>query len=83
MNTSERTTQRTFTGIVESNKMEKTIVVRVDRTLVHPKYGKRYVRSQKFHVHTVDAHELGEKVMFKECRPFSKTKRWIVVKATV
>ena len=83
MNTSERTTGRTFTGIVESNKMEKTIVVRVDRTLVHPKYGKRYVRSQKFHVHTLEKFNVGDKVEFKECRPFSKTKRWIVVKATV
>jgi len=80
MNTQERTIRRTFTGIVESNKMEKTIVVRVDRTLVHPKYGKRYVRSSKFHVHTEGKHEIADKVTFRECKPFSKTVRWIVVK---
>ena len=80
MNTQERTIRRTFTGIVESNKMEKAIVVRVDRTLVHSKYGKRYVRSSKFHVHTEGKHEIGDTVTFRECKPFSKTIRWTVVK---
>ena len=81
MNTPKSTIRRTFTGIVESNKMEKTIVVRVDRTLVHPKYGKRYVRSEKFHVHAPEGtYETGQKVSFQECRPLSKTKRWTVVK---
>ncbi len=80
MNTKPSTIRRAFTGIVTSNKMDKTIVVRVDRTLVHPKYGKRYVRSEKFHVHApTGTHEIGQKVSFKECRPISKTKRWIVV----
>lgn len=62
--------------------MAKTLVVRVDRTLVHPKYGKRYVRSEKFHVHAEDAgtRKPGDQVSFRECRPLSKTKRWIVAK---
>lgn len=81
MNTQKRTIRRSFSGIVVSNKMDKTIVVQVDRTLVHPKYGKRYVRSEKFHVHAPEGKfEIGQKVSFRECRPLSKTKRWTVVK---
>lgn len=80
MNNQNQKIRRSFSGTVESNKMEKTIVVRVDRTLVHPKYGKRYVRSEKFHVHApAGTFEIGQKVSFVECRPLSKTKRWIVV----
>lgn len=80
MNTQNRTIRRTFTGVVVSNKMDKTLVVRVDRTLVHPKYGKRYVRSEKFHVHAdKGTYEIGQTVSFRECRPLSKTKRWTVV----
>jgi len=71
---------RTHIGTVVSDKMEKTIVVRVDRTVVHPKYGKRYVRSKKYHVHDeARAYHTGEKVSFQECRPYSKTKRWRVL----
>lgn len=72
--------RRTLKGTVVSDKMEKTIVVRVDRTVVHPKYGKRYVRSKNYHVHDEkNAHHVGELVSFQECRPYSKTKRWRVV----
>jgi len=64
-------------GVVVSDKMDKTIVVRVDRTVVHPKYKKRYVQSKKFHVHDEHGqHKVGDKVSFRECRPLSKTKRW-------
>jgi len=73
---------RSLTGIVVSDKMEKTIVVRVDRTVVHPKYGKRYVRSKKYHVHDEKkAFKIGDTVTFQACRPYSKTKRWIVVRS--
>ena len=72
--------KRTFTGVVTSDKMDKTIVVRVDRTVTHPKYGKRYVRSRKFKVHDEgNAHKTGETVMFVETRPMSKDKRWRVI----
>ncbi|NQV90666.1 30S ribosomal protein S17 [Candidatus Uhrbacteria bacterium] len=76
--------QRTFTGEVVSTKMNKTLVVRVDRTVVHPKYGKRYVQSRKFNVHDEHgSYEVGEKVEFQECRPISKTKCWrVLVKKT-
>ena len=72
--------QRTFRGVVVSDKMMKTIVVRVDRTFVHPKYGKRYVRSQKYKVHDEkNAHHVGNLVEFVECRPLSRDKRWRVI----
>ncbi|MEK7615368.1 MAG: 30S ribosomal protein S17 [Patescibacteria group bacterium] len=77
---STHTTRRTLNGTVVSDKMEKTIVVRVDRTVVHPKYGKRYVRSKKYHVHDEhNSYKIGEQANFQECRPFSKTKRWRVL----
>ncbi len=79
--TTTRTIRRKFTGVVESVKMDKTIVVRVDRTVVHPKYGKRYVQSKKYHVHNESGtYQVGDKVTFQECRPYSKTKRWRVLK---
>lgn len=73
--------RRQFTGVVVSaNKTPKTVVVRVDRTEVHPKYGKRYVVSTKFMAHDekMVAKE-GEKVTIEETRPLSARKRWRVV----
>lgn len=78
--TSSPGSNRVFTGEVVSSSMDKTLVVRVARTLTHPKYGKRYVRSHKFHVHDEkNEHVVGDKVSFVECRPMSKTKRWRVI----
>lgn len=75
-----QTTQRTLKGEVVSTKMDKTIVVRVDRTVVHPKYGKRYIQSKNYHVHDQNnAHKVGDQVAFQACRPYSKTKRWRVL----
>lgn len=71
---------RQFTGIVVSDKNDKTIVVRVDNVKKHPKYQKRYVVSQNYKVHDEkNAHHIGDKVVFIECRPLSKDKRWRVV----
>jgi len=70
---------RKFQGIVISDKMDKTIVVRVDRVKVDSKYGKRYKTSRKYHVHDNDnKYHIGESVAFFETRPLSKTKRWSV-----
>ncbi|MBI4592476.1 30S ribosomal protein S17 [Candidatus Uhrbacteria bacterium] len=75
------TTQRTLKGEVVSTAMNKTLVVRVDRVVVHPKYGKRYVQSKKYHVHDEqNAHTTGEVVKFQASRPYSKTKRWRVMR---
>jgi len=69
-----------FNGVVVSDKMMKTIVVRVDSVKVHPKYRKRYTVSNKYKVHDERGqyHE-GDKVYFVECRPLSKEKRWRVL----
>lgn len=72
--------QRRFTGIVVSQAMQKTIIVRVDRVTVHPKYGKRYTISRRYPVHDErNQYHVGDRVTFVECRPLSKTKRWRVV----
>lgn len=71
---------RTFTGIVVSSAMAKTIVVRVDRTKVHPKYKKRYTSSRKYLVHDEkNASKVGQIVSFVETRPLSRHKRWRVL----
>lgn len=66
-------------GVVVSNKMQKTIVVKVERTLRHPKYGKVIKRAKKYYAH----HEglplnVGDKVTIIETRPLSKLKSWRV-----
>lgn len=64
-------------GIVVSDAMNKTIVVRVDRRLRHPLYGKVIRRSKKYHVHDEENRaKTGDHVRFLETRPLSRTKRW-------
>ncbi len=66
-------------GIVASDKMEKTVVVRVDRLVKHPKY-RRYVRrTSKFMAHDEQGATIGDKVRIVETRPLSSRKRWRVV----
>ncbi len=81
METSTTTMRRQFTGVVVSaNKTPKTVVVRVDRTEVHPKYGKRYVVSTKFMAHDeAMTTKEGQTVTIEETRPLSARKRWRVV----
>ena len=72
---------RTLVGIVVSNKMTKTIVVRVERKIKHPMYGKYIKRTKKYHVHDEDnSCAIGDKVQIKETRPLSKTKSWTLDK---
>lgn len=68
------------TGVVVSDKMDKSIVVRLDRTKVHPRYRKVIRRSKRVHVHDEknDAHT-GDTVRVVACRPLSKTKAWRLV----
>lgn len=64
-------------GEVISNKMTKTIVVRVDRRVPHPRYGKIMTKSSKFYAHDEDAKaKVGDRVRIVETRPLSKLKRW-------
>jgi small subunit ribosomal protein S17 len=67
-------------GVVVSNKMNKTIVVRVSRSVAHKKYGKVVSRSSKCYAHNeIDGVNEGDEVMIMETRPLSKTKRWRVL----
>jgi len=76
----ERKKRKTFVGIVESNKMDKTITVRVDRLVKHPVYGKYNKRTTKHKAHdAANACGLGDRVKIVATRPLSKTKRWRLV----
>lgn len=73
--------QRKFRGVVTTDKMDKTIVVKIDNVAIHPKYQKRYIVSKKFKVHDAkNEAKIGQTVEFVECRPLSKEKRWRLVK---
>ena len=76
-----RPARRRLQGTVVSTKMAKTIVVRVDRRIPHPKYGKYFLTSMKFKAHDErgDAKQ-GDVVLIEETRPISKDKRWRYVK---
>lgn len=74
---------RRLSGTVVSAKMQKTVVVRVDRMKVHAKYHKRYVQSQRYKVHDeAGSAKLGDQVVIEECRPISRDKRWRLISVT-
>jgi small subunit ribosomal protein S17 len=76
----ERGNRKVQKGIVVSNKMQKTVVVKVARTFRHPKYGKVVTRAKKFYAHNESAPlQVGDEVQIVETRPLSKLKRWRVV----
>jgi small subunit ribosomal protein S17 len=69
--------KKTLTGIVTSTKMSKTITVQVVREVRHPKYGKLYKVSKKFHAHDEkEEANRGDEVTIEEMKPMSKTKVW-------
>ena len=73
--------RKKFEGVVVSNKGDKTIVVEVKLTKVHPKYLKRYIISKKYKVHDPNNQfNIGDNVSFIACRPISRDKRWMVLK---
>lgn len=78
---STRENKRKFKkGIVISNKMDKTLVVSVERVCRHPRYDKIITLRKKYYVHNEGAPlEIGHKVTIQETRPLSKLKRWRVV----
>ncbi len=72
--------KRIMQGLVVSDKMDKTVVVNVERKFPHPLYKKYIKRSKRYHVHDeTNTHKVGDTVSIQECRPFSKTKRWEIV----
>lgn len=71
--------KRQVNGIIVSNKMDKTVVVQVERLVKHPLYKKYIRRRNKFMAHDKDnACQIGDRVEITESRPLSKTKRWRV-----
>lgn len=76
----KQTNPRTLSGTVVSNKMDKTVVVRIERRVQHPLYGKIIRRSTKVHAHDDENQcEIGDVVTVRECAPISKTKTWMLV----
>ena len=86
MNTGEQSTpeqerghRKTRVGTVVSDKMDKTVVVVVERRYAHPLYGKQVTRSKKYHAHDENNEfRVGDVVRITETRPLSKLKRWRV-----
>lgn len=74
--------KRILQGVVVSDKGTKTVVVRVERTFLHPLLRKTVRRSKRYHAHDENsAFKTGDSVMIQECAPKSKLKRWEVVPA--
>jgi len=78
--TVKRGTRKTKIGIVTAARMEKTVVVKVERLFIHPLFKKRIKRSKKFKTHNPgNKAQLGDKVKISETRPLSKDKHWRIV----
>jgi len=79
MSNNERGNPRTVTGVVVSDKMDKTVVVKVQRKFKHPRYQKYVTRSKKYLAHDEEnACHIGDQVLLVESRPKSARKRWRV-----
>ena len=76
----DRRARKTRMGVVVSDKMQKTVVVVVERRVPHPAYGKMMTRTKKFKAHDEEnSAKVGDRVRIMETRPLSKDKRWRVV----
>ncbi len=72
--------KRVLKGTVVSDKMDKTVVVLIERIKEHKQYRKRYKVSKKYKAHDQEnKYHIGDKVTIKECKPMSKDKKWIVL----
>ncbi|MFH0890943.1 MAG: 30S ribosomal protein S17 [Candidatus Liptonbacteria bacterium] len=76
----KRVIRRTLTGVVVSDKMDKTRVVAITRLCKHPKYQRYYKTTKRFKVHDpLNSTKKGEEVTIRETRPLSREKRWEVI----
>ena len=76
----ERTARKMRVGLVVSDKMDKTVVVRIDRRMPHPQYGKMVTRTRRLKAHDEqNSAKVGDTVRIMETRPLSKDKRWRLV----
>ncbi len=79
-NTTEKSRKRILVGKVTSNKPDKTIIVSVERQVIHPLYKKYFKRTKKFMAHDPEnSCQEGDIVRIRECRPLSARKRWMLV----
>ena len=77
----ERNSRKTRTGVVVSDKMQKTVVVAVEDRVQHPLYGKTIRRTKKVKAHDEQSEcGVGDRVLLMETRPLSATKRWRIVR---
>lgn len=76
----DRGLRKTRTGLVSSNKMEKTVVVKIVRRVRHPLYGKTVLKTTKFKAHDEMGCDIGDTVEIMETRPISKDKSWRVTR---
>jgi len=74
--------RRRLTGVVTSNKMDKTVVVEITRKYRHPRYQKVVVSHKRVKAHDELGCNIGDEVRMVESRPLSKTKRWVVEEIT-
>ncbi len=75
--------RKELVGQVVSDKMQQTVVVAVETRFSHPQYEKPIIRTKKFKAHDAENKcKVGDVVRLRECRPLSKTKRWIVIDIT-
>ncbi|MFH1509321.1 MAG: 30S ribosomal protein S17 [bacterium] len=73
--------KRQLVGVIVSDKMDKTVVVRVDRLKNHPRYSKRFISSKKYKAHDAkNEYKTGDEVIIEEVRPLSRDKRFKVLK---
>lgn len=73
--------KKKLSGTIISNKMQKTVVVEVERLKEHPKYKRRYKLHKNYKAHVEGGeYAIGDKVIIEECRPISKDKKWKVIK---
>jgi len=76
-----KSNKKTRLGTVVSNKMDRTVVVAIERLVRHPMYRKFIRRRSKFKAHDAEnTCQVGDRVLIEESRPLSKTKRWVVVR---
>lgn len=66
-------------GVIINDKMVNTVVVEVERWVIHPMYGKRVRRHKKYHAENLAGAKSGNKVIMMESKPLSKTKRWKIL----
>ena len=80
MSGEDKKIERTLQGQVISDKMDKSIVVGIERRVKHPLYGKIIKKTTKLHVHDEEnVSKEGDVVLIKQCKPISKTKSWTLV----